>query len=217
MVSIEDCSSKHPIPQRLKGDERQQDGSKAPDDNHNTGREDNVPVILAKAAIAAKMQIFAGAENRSSLSVPLSEGSDGHSIRQRGGNEDNMVRNLKAIVADDHRWELFALGALGLPPTSGSGDTVRNCLQKGFEEDVWDGIANLAAMYSQSAGDDENACTSAPTDGLTAGMIQRTKLWLTFTDYFENLFSAIQEKNLSNNIDLYTDELLIQYLGTIGQ
>jgi 5-methylthioribose kinase len=90
-------------------------------------------------------------------------------------------------------------------------------LQRGFKEDAWDGIADLVALYSTGASNDEIAGTSAQTDDLSAGLIERTQLWLTFTDYFETLFSAVREKSLSNNIDLYTDELLIRYLDTIGK
>ena len=125
-----------------------------------------------------------------------------------------MVQNLKGIVADDHRWELFALGALGLQPGSGSCETLRDCLLKGFKEDTWDGIADLVALRAPHA---ENTSAATPSDDISTGLIERTKLWLRFSDYFETLFRAIREKNLPSNFALYTDERLIKYLHTIGQ
>jgi hypothetical protein len=210
MVGVEDCSSKNPIPQQLKGDDRQQVDSKTPGTDRISGKENQVPVILAKAAVAAKMQIVAGMGNRDEPSGKAADAAN-LSLTQKGFDEDNLVGNLKGIVANDRRWELFALGALGLAPGSESTNTVRNCLVKGFEENAWDGIENLAALYSDNEVADESA------DHLSDGLIERTKLWLAFPNYFEILFSAVKEKNLSKNLDLYTDELLIKYLHTIGQ
>jgi hypothetical protein len=212
MVTIEDCFSTSPLPQPLKGDARQQVDLKCPDADQSKGKENQVPVILAKAALAAKIQIVAGMGKRDNTADPADL-----SMKQRVFNEDDMALNLRGIVADDKRWELFALGALGLQPDSESSNTVRDCLLKGFEENAWDGIENLVAQYSESEPSDENDDHLAPRDHLSDGLIERTKLWLAFPNYFEILFSAVREKNLSNNIDLYTDDLLIKYLHTIGQ
>lgn len=222
MARIEDGCSKGPLPQPLKGNERLQEDSKSSEADQSTGKENQVPVILAKSVVAAKMQIAAAIGN-DGKAMPRPDGpSDravdpgGFSMRQRGFNEDIMIRNLKAIVADDGRWDLFALGALGLQPGTAACDTLRDCLQKGFKDNTWDGIADLVALYSTGVSNYEKAGTSALSDDLSTGLIERTKLWLTFTDYFETLFSAVRAKKLSRNIDLYTDERLIRYLRTIG-
>jgi hypothetical protein len=223
MVSIEDCSSKHPLPQLFKGDGRLPEDSKSSGTDQNTGRENQIPIILAKAAVAAKMQIVSGMGNRDKepqrheVLSGSTQDSSGLSIKQGEGHEEDMVRNLKVIVSDDSRWDLFALGALGLQPGSQSCETLRDGLQKGFKEDTWGSFANLVALYSEGKSTDEKNSTSVPADELSTGLIERTKLWLTFSTYFENLFSAVREKNLPYNLDLYTDERLIKYLHTIGQ
>jgi hypothetical protein len=223
MASIKDCSSKRPLKQQLKGVGRLREDSKTSGAAQSTGKENQVPVILAKSAVAVKMQIVTGMGNgvkampRPEGPSASVEGSGGLSMNQKRFNEDTMIQNLKGIVADDGRWDLFALGALGLQPGTEACNTLKCCLQKGFNEDTWDGIVNLVALHSVNTSSDRNAGTCALTDDLSAGLIERTKLWLTFTDYFETLFSAVREKRLSNNIDLYTDERLIQYLDTIGQ
>lgn len=223
MVSIEDCSSRHPLPQCLISDAQSQKEAKSSGAVQNMGKESQIPLMLAKAAVAAKMQIVSGMGDRDKAPAQP-EGFSGSpqdpkglSIKQKGSHEDDMVRNLKKIVADDRRWDLFALGALGLQPGSRSCETLRDGLQKGFKEDTWDAFTNLVALYTNGASTDESATTSVPADDLSAGLIERTKLWLTFSDYFENLFSAVREKNLPYNLDLYTDERLIKYLHTIGQ
>lgn len=223
MVSIKGCSSKHPLPQPLNDDVERQQDSKTPAVDQNAVNENQVHVILAKSVVAAKMQIVSGIGNtgktqpRPEASSEKPEVPGRISMKQRGCNQNIMIRNLKAIVADDVRWELFAIGALGLQPGTEACDTLQNCLRKGFKENTWGGIANLISKYSLSDSNDKKIDTFAQSDDFSTGLIERTKLWLTFTDYFETLFSAVKEKNLACNIDLYTDDLLIKYLDTIGQ
>jgi len=223
MVSIDDFSPNRPLPQPLKNNGPQQVDVKSPDGDHNTAKEDLVPTILAKASVAAKLQIISGMGNYEKPELqpgPPSGSTDDFgdfSKAQREFGEDDMALNLKDIVADDSRWESFSLGALGLPPNTESCNTVRDCLLSGFREGAWDGIANLVELYSKSAGTKKNATKPSPSDSLSAGLIERTKLWLTFPTYFETLFSAVQKKSLPQEMNLYTSELLIRYLGTIGQ
>ena len=63
MASIKDCSSKRPLQQQLKSDVRLRDDSKASGADQSTGKENPVPEILAKSAVAVKMQIVAGMGN----------------------------------------------------------------------------------------------------------------------------------------------------------
>jgi hypothetical protein len=222
MVDIDDCFSKHPMSESLEGGGRLPKDSTSSDVGQDAGKESQIPVILAKAVVAAKIQIVSGMDscdkgpNRSEGASGSTQYPAGLSMKQGGSHEDEMVRNLKEIVADDGRWGLFAMGALGLQPDSRSSETLRHGLQKGFKEDTWDGFANLVALYAKSTSAAENADASVPVDNLSSGLIERTKLWLTFADYFENLFGAVREKNLPYNLDLYTDERLIRYLQSIG-
>ena len=218
MVSIDDSSCLPPTPGSSRSDERQPVGSKSTQKDQYTG-ENRVPEILAKAAVAARKQIVAGVGRRGRAAprtkAPSSRAQDPKALRI--SKDDDRVRNLKEIVADDERWKLFALGALELQPGSESSESLRECLQQDLEEDSWDGIADLVGLYSQNASRSENTGTAAPDEELSAGSTERTKLWLTFPDYFENLFSAVREKSLPQEMKLYTSDLLIQYLGTIGQ
>lgn len=192
--------------------------------NSNTNNADQVPgrqspvaVILAQATVALKMQIISGIGIKNKAARRPQAPSNSFAAKQNGANEDDMIRNLKGIVASDDRWELFALGALGLQPAERSCRCLRDGLLTGFKEDAWDGIANLVALYSKYASNDATAHKLAPTDDLCPGLIKRTRLWLTFSDYFETLLSAVRKKNLSKRLDLYTDKRLIQYLDTIGR
>jgi hypothetical protein len=223
MVKIDDCSSKHPLPQPLKGKERLPDDITSSGNDESTAGESHISAILAKSVVAAKMQIVSGMDHRDKV-MPQPEvfpdsAEDPSSFlaKQRGFNEHIMIQNLKAVIADDGRWELFALGALGLKPGTEVCDTLRSCLQQCFYEDNWDGLIKFAALHSKDMSKDKHPVASIPNGDASTGLIERTKLWLTYTHYFETLFRAVKEKNLSSNIDLYTDERLIRYLDTIGQ
>ena len=223
MAGIEDCSSKCPLRRHFKSGGRQQADSKPQDADQGGNKENHVPEILAKASIAAKMQIVAGTEPRDQSTRHPEDASCGSEdsgcpgLNQPGFNEEVMIQNLKSIAADENRWNLFALGALGLQPGSKASDTVRGCLFKDFKQDGWDGIKNMVSLYANSVQAKENADHPVSSDGPLDGLIERTQLWLTFPDYYETLFNAVKENNLSSNINLYTDDLLIKYLGTIGQ
>ena len=223
MVGIEGSSSSNGLPQPLKNIKPLPAEMKSDRHNSNKKKENQIPMILAKAAVAAKMKIIAGGGNRGNESVEfvkdpdIADGSKGLPDVQSDFKEDSIVRNLKQIVADDRRWELFALGALGLPPGSESNDTLRNSLLKGFEENAWDGIADLVSLYADTGYGGGKPDDPVDAKTLSSGLIERTTMWLTYTDYFETLFSAIQEKSLPRQINLYTNELLIRYLDTIGQ
>lgn len=193
-----------------------------PDQDRREG--EKVSTILAKAALAAKRQIVARTGNPANAAPqperPSSEadGSDSFPKVQRGRQEDeSLVRNLGDIVVDDSRWELFARFALGLRPGTNSCSTVRDGLLKGFREGAWEGIADLVRLDAESPSTTENGGRPAPPDRVSAGLIERIQLWLKFPKYFEPMGMAVQEKNLSNNLNLYTDERLIKFLGTIGQ
>lgn len=219
MVSIKDCASRGSLPRLSQDDGTLQKKDPSPGDaDQKAGRESRIPVILAKAAVAAKMkmQIADGMgdsvreKSGSETAAGGAEDFGGVSTQRTGLNEEEMVRNLKEIVTDDRRWALFAMGALGLRLGTASCESFRDCLLKDIKEATWDGIDHLDAIF-KDAGD------SVPTDSLSAGLIERTKLWLTYAGFFENLFRAVRDKNLSSKIDLYTDERLIRYLDTIGQ
>lgn len=222
MVSIKDRSPLSPLKQPLKEDGRPGEDSQSFGTDQRAGKEYQVPVLLAKSAVAVKMRIVAGMGDGNAVPRPekpseCAEDPGGLSMKQERFNDGLMLQNLKEIVADYDRWNLFALGALDLQPGAQACDTLRNCLQEGFKEDTGDGMVKPAGLYSVTASNHENtgACTSS--EDPSAGLIERTKLWLTFPGYFETLFSAVREKSLSKNIDLYTDERLIRYLDTIGQ
>lgn len=219
MVSIDDYNSNRLSPQPPERRDRQTVHS-TPAGDRNKSEETNVARVLAKAAIAVKMQIIAGMGGKTAPQPvrhsSCSKGFCGSGVRQEF-NETDRARNLKEIVMDDARWEAFALGALGLQPNTESCNNLRNSLIKGFHEDTWEGFANFISIYSESAGSDENPDSSTPSDNLSTGLIERTELWLTYPTYFETLSSAVRTKSLSQEMNLYTSELLIKYLGTIGQ
>lgn len=217
MVSIDNSSCLPPMLGPPRGDDRQPADSLSPHTDQSAG-ENQIPEMLAKAAVAARRQIVAGVGRgdraTSRTNAPSDRAQNSKALRIC---EDDRVRNLREIVADDKRWELFALGALELQPGSESSKSLREYLQQDLREDTWHGIANLVGLYSQNILRSENTLTSAPREELSAGSIERTQMWLTYPDYFENLFSAVCEKNLPPEMDLYTSDLLIKYLGTIGQ
>ena len=154
MVSIIDCSSKGSLSQLLKGDRTLQKDSPPCDRVQEATGESRIPVILAKAAAAAKMQIAdrmgdgGRARPGSETAFGGVEDTGGVSMQRTMFNEKEMIRNLKEIVANDRRWALFAMGALGLGPDTESCKSLRDCLLKDIKEDTWNGIVHLADIYS---------------------------------------------------------------------
>ena len=221
MVSIEKCFPNRSFPEQVKDGSHQPAASDSPRTDQSTGKGNRLPILLAKAAHAVRMQVISGKVTRgrtvarSGESSGGAEDTSGPSLKQDGFSESEMVRNLKGIVTDDSRWNLFALGALGLQPGSPSCEILRDELQKGFKEGTWEGFANLIASYSKDMSADEKIYTQGSTGDPSAGSIERAYLWLNYPGFYENMLTAIQKNNLPANPDLFTNPLLIRFVNTI--
>jgi hypothetical protein len=122
--------------------------------------------------------------------------------------EQEKNENLKAIVHDDTKWSFFVQSVSLRSPQSEDVKSTRMQLMKGFERGDWSQVKNdpLFDELTQKQTPESRSARDLNGEG------KRMNLWLENSDFFKQLFTAVQDGDLFSRPHLITDNRLIDFV-----
>ncbi len=120
---------------------------------------------------------------------------------------------LKTIVHDDTKWNFFVQSVFLKAPQSEAAQRMRIQLLKGFESGDWNQLKNDPAFEKLTQKADPESRNAETFNG-EEKMID---LWLENSDFFKQLFSAVQNGDLFSRPNLLTDKRLVDFVLTLPE